>query len=68
MFNKDKQGAPLEAMLKVLDGKLAGRTFLIGEAVSAADAALASHLLFFRVFVPQVPLPPAARAAAARGA
>jgi len=57
LFNKDKQGAPLEAMLRVLDGKLAGRTFLFGEDVSAADVALASHLLFFRVFVPQVRLP-----------
>jgi hypothetical protein len=57
VFNKDKQGAPMEAMLKVLDGKLAGRTFLVGEAVSAADVALASHLLFFRVFMPQVRLP-----------
>ncbi len=57
VFNKDKQGAPMEAMLKVLDGKLTGRTFLVGEAVSAADVALASHLLFFRVFMPQVRLP-----------
>ncbi len=57
LFIKDKQGAPMEAMLRVLDGKLAGRTFLVGEAVSAADVALASHLLFFRVFVPQVRQP-----------
>jgi hypothetical protein len=70
VFNKDKQGAPMEAMLKVLDGKLTGRTFLVGEAVSAADVALASHLLFFRVFMPQVP-PPGPRlprAALQRGA
>ena len=60
VFNKDKQGAPLEALLKALDGQLAGRTFLVGQAVSAADVALASHLLFFRVFLPQVP-PPGAR-------
>lgn len=54
LFNKDKQGPPFEALLGALDGKLAGRTFLVGETVTPADVALASHLLFLTFYMPQV--------------
>ena len=54
VFKKNLPEGSIEKLLDYLEARLAAHPFIEGEEFSVGDVAVASHLLFFKVYLPQV--------------
>ena len=61
LFRKDLPESYQEGILGYLETRLGAHPFVAGEEFTCGDVAVGAHLLFFKVFLPQVRSPSAAR-------
>ena len=54
LFNKDLPESHVEGVMRCLDARLAAQPFITGQEFTVGDVAVGSHLLFCKVFLPQV--------------
>ena len=57
LFRKDLPESYQENILGYLETRLAAHPFVAGEDFTCGDVAVGAHLLFFKVFLPEVRLP-----------
>lgn len=57
LFNKDLPESHREGVMGYLDLRLAAHPFVAGGEFTVGDAAVGAHLLFCKVFLPQVRSP-----------
>ena len=57
LFNKNLPESHREGVMGYLEARLADHPFVAGEEFTVGDVAVGSHLLFCKVFLPQVRSP-----------